>query len=281
MPHYDVPLTYSGPLVVTIHDLIHFLFPEYSTKPFTRAYSRFMLNHVTKRAARILTVSENTKDDLIRLFPTAEPKITVLYPAVDKRFKPVSAEDAYPVMKSHRLSPGYLLYIGNLREGKNIRRLIDAYFHLRQIRRGCPPLVLVGQSSLRGMDFTGMEPHIRHLGPVPFDQLPALYSSAALFVFPTLYEGFGLPPLEAMACGAPVLTSNVASLPEVCGDAADYTNPRSEEAIARALAGLLDHPDIRKVMRAKGLERVKLFSWRRFAEGTWNVYEQVAEEARR
>ncbi len=274
MPHYDVPLSYRGRFVATVHDLIHFLFPQFSTKPFTRAYSWFLLRHVTRRAERIITVSENTKKDLIRLFPQSEPKVEVIYPAVDRHYTPIGNELMKRVMREHRLEPGYLLYVGNLREGKNTRRLIRVYMDLKR-RRDLPPLVLVGKNSLTDLDLSKYEPHIRAIGTVSFHDLPAIYSAASVFLFPTLYEGFGLPPLEAMACGTPVIVSNVSSLPEVCADAAEYVDPASDQSLSQAIERLVDSGPRRAELREAGLLRAKKFSWRTFADRTWRIYEDV------
>ncbi len=276
MPHYDVPYSYRGPLVVTVHDLIHYLFPQYSTKPLTRLYSNMMLHHVTRAASHIITVSENTKRDLLNAFPRAAEKTTVLYPAVDRAFAPVKGAALQDVLVYYRLLPGYLLYIGNLREGKNTRRLLRSYERLAAEKNDLPPLVLAGRNSLPDLKFSPDNPRIRYLGEVPAEDLPALYSGASLFVFPSLYEGFGLPPLEAMACGTPVITSSVASLPEVCGDAAMYVDPLSERDIAEKIWSLCESLKAREVLRSKGFERVKNFSWSRFADGTWKIYEDVA-----
>lgn len=281
MPHYDVPLSYKGPLVATVHDLIHYLFPQYSTKPFTRTYAWFLLRHMARRASRIIAVSENTKRDLVKLFPAVAPRTVVLHPAVDSDFAPLSSGEAAPILKKYSLEPGYVLYVGNLRESKNTRRLVWAYQAVAAQRPDFPPLVLVGHNSLAGFDPSALGPRVVGVGPVPFKNLPAFYSSASLFVFPSLYEGFGIPPLEAMACGAPTIASNVASIPEVCGDAAEYVDPVSEESIARAMVALFDNPKRREELRGKGFARVKRFSWSSFAQGTWRVYEEVLRESRR
>ncbi len=276
MPHYDVPLGYKGPFVATVYDLIHYLFPQYSTKPFTKQYSWLLLRHVARNAKKIVAISEWTKRDLVRVFPESEPKITVLPLAADASFRPAGEEEINQALSLYGLKKGYLLYVGNLRESKNTPRLLRAYAGLSQQNPDVPPLVLIGRNFLRKGLLESFGPKVRHLGDVSFNQLNAFYSGASLFVFPSLYEGFGLPPLESMACGTPVLVSKAASLPEVCGDAAAYTDAGSEEGIGRAIKDLLGDPKRRDVLRQKGLEHVKKYSWDNFSKGMWRVYEEMA-----
>jgi len=274
MPHFDVPYLYKRPFVATVHDMIHVLYPEHSTKPFSRAYAGFQIRHVVKRATRLITVSESTKNDLERYCPGAAAKTTVLYPAASDAFRPLPADQVDPALARHGLTRGYLLYVGNIRGIKNSLRLVSAYAAARRATPDLPPLVLVGQNTYRQFD-GGFPEGIRHLGPVPFADLAALYNGASMFIFPSIYEGFGLPPLEAMACGAPVIVSKAASLPEVCGDAAVYIDPLSEESIAGAIRDLWLSPARRAELSKRGLVRAQRFSWNAFAQGTWRVYEQA------
>jgi glycosyltransferase involved in cell wall biosynthesis len=274
MPHFDVPYLYRGRLVATVHDLIHVHFPEHSTKPFSRAYAAFQIRRVLKKAARVITVSENTRADLERFSPGAAAKTTVLYPAAGKSFRPLPENDVRDAVKRHGLTPGYILYVGNIRGSKNTLRLITAHGAIRKSSPDVPPLVLVGHNTYRQFE-NGFPEGVRHLGNVPFEDLPALYNGASMFVFPSIYEGFGLPPLEAMACGTPVIASNAASLPEVCGDAAVYVDPKSEAGIADAIRDLWLSTSRRQELRRRGLDRATKFSWQAFADGTWKVYEEA------
>jgi glycosyltransferase involved in cell wall biosynthesis len=269
-----VPYFYRGPFVATVHDLIHVIMPEHSTKPFSRAYATFQIRQVVKRARRILTVSENSRNDLERLCPGAAAKTRVFYPAAGASFRPLSEGETAPVLRKHGLTPGYLLYVGNLRGSKNTPRLLAAYAQARAAAKDLPPLVLVGQNTYRQYENAWPE-GVRHIGAVDFSDLPALYGGASVFVFPSLYEGFGIPPLEAMACGTPVVSSNAASLPEVCGDAAVYVDPKSESSIADAVIDLWRSESRRAALRERGLARAKKFSWETFAEGTWKTYEEA------
>src|SRR5262249_43267369 len=159
--------------------------------------------------------------DLVTLLGNPEGKITVTYPGVSKGLQPIPAEQCISTLTDLKLRPGYFLYVGNLKEFKNVPRLIDAYKHLKQHHPDVPPLVLVGRNFMPGFDTLLNEtPGVRWLKEVEATQLPVIYSSALALVFPSLYEGFGLPPLEAMACGTPVICSDRGSLPEVVGDAA-------------------------------------------------------------
>lgn len=279
MPHYDVPLSYSGPLIVTVHDLIHYLYPQYSTKPFTKLYSAFLLRHAAAKADRIIAVSENTKKDLIVNFPQSAEKIVVIENAVDRVFSPLIAEQVDPVMRRHKLNAGYFLYVGNIRASKNTLALLDGYAALKKSRPSVPELVIAGKNSYADLDVEKRGgPGTRYLGLIDGADLTALYNGASIFVFPSLYEGFGLPPLEAMACGIPVLASRAASLPEVCGDAAEYLDENNAQGIAAKLAFLSGSTKRRHQLREKGLERAKKFSWDRFAQRTWAVYEDVLKK---
>jgi glycosyltransferase involved in cell wall biosynthesis len=272
MPHYDVPYLYGRPFVATVHDIIHYLYPQFSTKPLSRFYSKTALQHVAKRARRIITVSDNTKKDLETHFPRSQGKIRVIYPAVNQLFKPVSPDRVRLVLNKYNLRPGYFLYVGNLRASKNTSALISAYATLKKRHPDAPPLILVGKMFIKNL---GAVPNdVFHIESASNDELPAFYSGATLFVYPSLYEGFGLPPLEAMACGAAVISSRAASLPEVCGNAAHYIDPQSESELVDAMWELITSSSRRDEMKKKGLENVKRFSWKRFAASTWQVYNE-------
>jgi glycosyltransferase involved in cell wall biosynthesis len=173
------------------------------------------------------------------------------------------------------LSRDYLLYIGNLKEFKNVERLVDAYTLVRSKDKDIPELVIVGRNFIKGFEKRlQCTPGVRWIGEVRRDLLPAFYKNAFLFIFPSLYEGFGLPPLEAMASGTPVLCSNRASLPEVVGDAATMVDPENTEAIAAAVSELIHDPERRKNLSAKGLQQAARFSWGRMADQTLQVYHQ-------
>jgi glycosyltransferase involved in cell wall biosynthesis len=196
----------------------------------------------------------------------------VINPAVGEQFSPVASVAAQAVLAKHGVTPGYILYVGNLRGSKNTDGLLKAYSKYRSAVSDPRPLVLVGKNA-GGMVFPD---GVRHLNNVSHTDLPAFYSAAAVFVFPSFYEGFGLPPLEAMACGTPVIASNAGSLPEVCSDAARYINPFDTDALADTIRAVLAAPDQQRQMSERGLKNAQRFSWSRFAQQTWELYERVA-----
>ncbi|MCB4757457.1 MAG: glycosyltransferase family 4 protein [Elusimicrobia bacterium] len=278
MPHYDVPYFLKRPFVATVHDLIHFRFPQYSTQPFSKLYSGLLLKHVVGRARKIITVSNNTKADLIQTFPKSADKIVVIYPGIDDGFKPAPEIQIQTVLNKFNLKKGYLLYVGNLRASKNTTGLIEAYLSLRKTNPEIPQLVLVGKNSLKNFK-DNFPPGILHLGEVNHEDLPSIYSGASIFIFPSLYEGFGLPPLEAMACGVPVIVSNRASMPEVCAQAAFFVNPESLESIREGMTTLLNNPNMRKELVQKGFKNINRFSWESFTQKSWAVYENILGES--
>ena len=267
-PHWNAPLAVPAPLAVTIHDLIHILFPEYLRRPRTLAlaYARLLIKASCIRARVILTVSENTRRDLVRVLGVDPRKIVVTPLGVDSGFRPVASREKLRVfMRDRNLTGGYVLYVGNLKPHKNIERLVRAYTGL-SLPDGMK-LVLAGSEDKR---YRGVRDEVRRNrlgGRVVFsgvsskEELRYLYSGARVLVLPSLYEGFGLPPLEAMACGTPVVASRTSSIPEVVGDAGLLVPPRDEGALARAIrAACLDEP-LRRRLRAKGLKRARLFDW--------------------
>ena len=274
-PHYNISWMIRSRTVVTVHDVIHLKFPQYWPSPVARAYAHIFFTHIIPKARAILTVSENTKRDLIEILGIPADRITVTYPAVDHaRFQNID-----PSLQSEfnqlGLSRDYLLYIGNLKEFKNVERLVDAYCLIRSKDKNIPELVMVGRNFIKGFE-KRLEntPGIRWIGEVRRDLLPAFYKNALLFIFPSLYEGFGLPPLEAMASGTPVLCSSRASLPEVVGNAAVMIDPENTEALAAAMSALMHDPQKRKDLSAKGLQQAAQFSWDRMADQTLQVYQR-------
>ena len=259
--------------VVTIHDCIHLMFPQYLPNRLAFTYARTSMALAADRATRVLTVSESSKADIIRFFGTEPSKIDVIYNAYDERFgiEPVE-DDVVRVRERYQLHDEFILYAGNVKPHKNLERLIRAFARVRaQEGNEDLRLVLIGDdvgryaSLRRTADEAGVRQDVRFFGFVPHQTLAALYRMATLFAFPSLYEGFGLPPLEAMACGTPVVTSRISSLPEVVGDGALLVDPYSEEEIAQAIARVLDDEDLRRRLVERGLERAAGFSWERSA----------------
>jgi glycosyltransferase involved in cell wall biosynthesis len=282
-PHYVVsPLT-RCPYVVTIHDCIHLRFPQYLPNRLAPAYARAMMRLAARRAQRILTVSNASKQDILHYLDVPADKVEVIYNALDARLAtPPTEEDIKRVRERFLLTSPFILYAGNIKPHKNIDRLIEAYSILR--RRGVSgvKLLIIGDEiskypNLRRLVHRfQLHPHVRFLGFVPEETLAALYRLASVFVFPSLYEGFGLPPLEAMAAGAPVITSNVSSLPEVVGDAALLIDPMDAGALADAMARVLGDARLAAELIRRGRERVKTFSWERSVARVREVYVEVA-----
>lgn len=285
-PHYVLPPLVSCPSVVTIHDCIHLMFPQYLPNRFAIGYARASIALAARRANRVVTVSESSKRDILR-FVDAEPdKIDVIYNAYDERFsREPREEDVVRVRERYQLQDEFVLYAGNVKPHKNLERLIDAFRIVHA--RGLDHLKLVvigddlskGTSLRRAVHRHNLHKYVRFLGYLPEDTLAVMYRLAGVFVFPSLYEGFGLPPLEAMASGTPVVTSNVSSLPEVAGDAAVLVNPLDPADIADGIIRVLTDENLRRDLRRKGLIRASQFSWETSARRLQEIYAQVGASA--
>ena len=281
-PHYVVsPLT-PRPYVVTIHDCIHLRFPQYLPNKAAHVYARAMMTVAARRAARILTVSNASKDDILHFLGVPADKVEVIYNGLDLRLAaPPTEEQIERVRDRFMLTSPFILYTGNIKPHKNVDRLIEAYAILRERGRTNVKLLIIGEEISRFPNLRRLvhrhqlHGHVRFFGFVPDATLAVLYRLASVFVFPSLYEGFGLPPLEAMAAGVPVITSNVSSLPEVVGDAALLIDPLDPGAIADAIARVLDDPALSADLVARGAERIKAFSWTRAVDRIRQVYAEV------
>jgi glycosyltransferase involved in cell wall biosynthesis len=229
-------------------------------------------------------VSEASKRDILRYFRVPESRIDVIYNAIDERFwQEPPAEEIARVRERWRLDDPFVLYAGNIKPHKNLERLIEAFHLLRQdASMKDVQLLIIGDeiskyaTLRRAVHRHKLHKHVRFFGFVSDQTLAALYRLANVFVFPSLYEGFGLPPLEAMASGTPVITSNVSSLPEVVGDAALMIDPYEPAAIAEAMQRVLTDADLRADLSRRGLARAREFSWERSVAKTWGVYQQIA-----
>lgn len=287
-PHYVLPAGVRCPSVVTIHDCIHLMFPQYLPNRLAYAYARAQMWAAARRSDCILTVSEASKRDILHLFNVPPEKIVVVYNAIDSHFSVTPSEDAVArVRERYQLDHKFVLYVGNIKPHKNLVRLIEAFDELRRSGQDDLKLLIIGDqiSKLpalrRAVHRHKLHKHVRFLGYVADDQLAILYRLASVFAFPSLYEGFGLPPLEAMASGTPVVTSNVSSMPEVVGDAAVLVNPYDVDAIVDGLRRVLTDPVLAAEMRRKGIERAREFSWERSVAQTWAVYQTVAGKSAR
>src|SRR5437868_2798823 len=267
-PHYVLPPLVPCRSVVTIHDCIHLMFPQYLPNRLAYAYARTSVALAARRATRVLTVSESSKRDILRFVDAPPEKIDVIYNAYDERFgiEP-REEDVVRVRERYQLHDEFVLYAGNVKPHKNLERLIEAFDLVRRRGLGHLRLVLIGDdisryaALRRAVHQHQLHKYVRFLGYLPEDTLAVLYRLAGLFVFPSLYEGFGLPPLEAMASGTPVVTSNVSSLPEVAADAAVLVDPYDAAAIAGGIERVLTDEQLRRDLRQRGLARARQFSW--------------------
>jgi glycosyltransferase involved in cell wall biosynthesis len=284
-PHYVLPPLIHCRSVVTIHDCIHLMFPQYLPNRLAYAYARAQLWTAAHRSDRILTVSETSKLDILRRFHVPADKVTVVYNAIDERLSvPPDEADFERVRQRYQLKDPFALYVGNIKPHKNLERLIDAFHELRQEPAfESLKLVIIGdeitryQGLRRAVHRHKLHKHVRFFGFVPMATLSVLYRLARVFVFPSLYEGFGLPPLEAMYFGTPVVTSNVSSLPEVVGDAAILVDPYSTTSIADGMRRALMDEELRAWLRERGPIRASEFSWERSVAAIREVYGEVME----
>jgi len=264
------------PQVVTVLDMIPLHFPE--EYPRQQYYFRYHVPRILKKSRRIVTISENTKHDIMTFYGIEPEKIYVIQPGFEKSRYRLGINSESVKMK-YGLTD-YLLYVGNLLAHKNLRRLLRAF---SLIARKMPyKLVIAGYKDPRyypeleaEVEALGHAEKVLFLNYVSADELTALYAGAKAFILLSLYEGFGFPPLEAMACGCPVVVSNVASLPEVCGDAAYYIDPHDVESIAQGIHRVLTDESLKQGLIKKGLERVKLFSWEQSAREHIKIFEEV------
>jgi glycosyltransferase involved in cell wall biosynthesis len=279
-PHYTMPLTHPCGSVVTFHDMTFFRTPEVHLG-YKRLFFRSMIRLSARRADALVVPSESTARDLEGVCPQATAKTRLIPLGVSDMFRPADkVERAQAVCARYGLPDEYLLYVGNLEPRKNLPVLLRAYARLAR-ERPAPVLVLAGPrgwkdaplfATIRDLDLEG---RLVFPGYIPQDDLPAVYSRATAFIYPSLYEGFGLPVLEAMACGTPVITSNVSSMPEVTGDAGVLVPPHDVEALAGAIERLLGDAELRQDLSRRGMARAREFTWRRAAEATLGVYCQV------
>lgn len=280
---YTAPPLAPCPVVATVHDLSFEHLPE-TFKRRSRVQLRLTVRATARRAAHVIAPSEHTRRDLVETYGLDPARVTAIPLAVSPRFRPV--EDAGELKRVRRLygiADEYVLAVGSIQPRKNLARLVRAYSALRGARgrSNLPQLVLVGKKAwlygetLRAVEAEGLGDSVVLTGYVSEGDLPALYSGALCFAYPSYFEGFGLPPLEAMSCGAPVLTGNLTSLPEVVGDAGLTVDPFDTEALADALARLIDDGALRSELRGRGLERARGFDWRDTARMTLQIYRRV------
>ncbi|MBA2453264.1 MAG: glycosyltransferase family 4 protein [Chloroflexia bacterium] len=281
VPSHVVPLVHPRATVATVHDLGYLGDPESHPRR-----QRMMLNGTTqwnvRAARRIIAISAKTRDDLVNHYDVNVDKIRVIHHGVDHaRFKPLPPDATAPVLAKHDITPPYLLFVSTVQPRKNLTRLIEAFESLDDRRLS---LVIAGKSGWlsepieRRIHDSPAASRMRRVGHVPDDDLPALYSAAEVFTFPSLYEGFGMGVIEAMACGTPVVTSNSSSLSEVAGDAAVLVKPTDVRSIAAGIHDACD-PATRQRLRELGLDHAQNFTWERSAAQTLEVIEEAYRDS--
>ena len=267
--------------VVTVMDLSFMIFPR-SFQKFQRFYQRLFTRLSTRRANHLIAISSNTARDLTRFFAIPSERISVIFPGVDAVYRPVRAKSVLADFRRQRnLPPKFILFVGTLEPRKNLLTLLRAYAQFRRQTGTGHKLVLGGglgwlyQPIFAAVEELDLRDDVMFPGFIPDEELPLWYNAADIFVYPSLYEGFGLPPLEAMACGTPTIVSDASSLPEVVGDAALVVNPYSPDEWAAALSSLCNDAQLRAALASRGLKRARGFSWTRMARETIKVYQNV------
>lgn len=283
-PHYNVPLFKKRTrLVVTIHDLIHWIFRKEFFSSTQALYAQFLFNRAIKQADKIIAVSEQTRNDLIQYFKAPPEKIRVIHEGVSSDFLTLpSQDDRQEFLKKHNLPERFFLFVGLIKPHKNLVRLIRVFKKLKSEKKVESDLVIVGKKDrkyARGYETLrnlGTGDGIHYLPLIDSrKELALLYASARSLIHPSLYEGFGLTCLEAMAVGAPVIVSKAASLPEVVGEAGYYVDPHSDESIRLGILKLEDNETLRRELAEKGRLRVRQFNWAKAARETAEVYKEV------
>ena len=278
-----IPLFFkAGKYIVTIHDVIPLVLP-WAFPPRHRLVLATALARIRKQAEMVIVPSRAAAEDVVHFLRVERERISVIPMGCEPRFQPV--EDplrAAALRRRYNLPERYILFVGTLEPRKNVQTLLRAFAQvIAETPQDGLTLVIAGGKGWGGEDYMStvgalkLHAHVRFAGYVEDEHLPELYRSALLFVYPSLYEGFGLPVLEAMACGTPVITSNRASLPEVAGDAALLVDPTRPEALAAAMTSIIGDGDLRQALRAKGLARARTFTWDAVAQQTIAIYRAV------
>lgn len=278
-----IPIRRSCPTVVTMCDLFHEVYPEF-VPPRIRRKMRLSFRHAARRADRIIAISENTKRDIVKYYHAPEDKISVIYPGTNPFYRPLDDKTdsvkSATILASYGIKQPYLLHVGGLTENRNIVGMLDAFATLKRTHPELS-LVLVGrpfwsfdlEDRLIERNLDDSVVHIRYL---PNEELRVLYNRAEVLLLPSFCEGFGMPILEAMACGTPVVTSNTGAMPEAAGQAGLLVNPRETTAIAEAVSRILEDDKLKQDLTEKGLKQAARFTWKRNAERTIEVYHSLA-----
>ena len=274
-------------VVVTFHDMTFFLYPKKHIF-IKRIFFKLFIYISSWRANRLIAVSNNTKKDIIKFMHINNGKIDVVYEIIDSKYHPIKNKSAIlKVKKKYKIFNKFILYVGTLEPRKNIVNLIQAYYKLISKNNVTHQLVIVGKKGwhyqeifkiVTKLNLNKGRERIVFTGYVSEEELPFLYNAADVFVYPSLYEGFGIPPLEAMACGVPVISSNLSSIPEVIGEAGILINPYNIQDIYQTLYKLLNDDKLKKELKSKGLKRAQEFSSEKLANETIKVYKKTMKE---
>jgi glycosyltransferase involved in cell wall biosynthesis len=268
------PAASDCPSVITVHDLSFLFYPDHfpaSRRLYLRTFTRLSV----QRARRVIAISENTRRDVVQQYGVSPDQVDRIYYGLDPIFRPLPPDQVAEFRRRRGLPERFLLFVGTLEPRKNVAGLVEAYACLPG---DCPPLLLVGGKGwlyddiFARVEALNLADRVRFVGYIPGEELPWWYNAAELFVYPSVYEGFGLPPLEAMACGTPVVSSNVSSLPEVVGEAGLLVDPADSQALIGAMGQVLVDADRRRAMRDAGLAQARLFAWPEAARQTVACY---------
>ena len=280
--HYTRPVSLECSSVVTFHDMTFFLYPKYHTF-FKRMYFPAAMRKSARSADALISVSENTKKDIVQYLDVPDSKIHVVYHGVDNRFAPISDRGQLGAISQKYILPAeFILYVGVVEPRKNLISLLNVFHNLLKSFKNLR-LVIAGQPGWGYNEVReiiaklNLQDHVQLTGFIPPEDLPAIYNLARLFVYPSLYEGFGLPVLEAMACGTPTITTSTSSLPEIIGDAGKLVPPNDDRALLEAMQNLLEDEREQSKLSKKGLKRAARFTWDRAARETCTVYRHVLE----
>jgi glycosyltransferase involved in cell wall biosynthesis len=280
-PDFIPPFWRNCRSVITVHDLNFLLFPDFLTPESASYYAQ--IDQAVRSCDHIIAVSESTKRDLIRLTGAPENKITVVYEAAHPTLRPLQDGEKAEWRAKLGLPQDFILFVSTIEPRKNVPTLLKAYRKLLDEYRPDIQLVLAGEKGWLSDEVSALvqelslEPYVRFLGKVTPDELLGLYNTAQMLVHPAFYEGFGLPPLEAMACGTPVVVSRTSALPEIVGDAALLVEPTDTDGLTVSMWRLLSDTELRQQLIDKGLKRARLFSWRKAAEETLAIYRRLMQ----
>lgn len=279
---FVAPIAAPVPFVVTIYDLSFLRYPD-AFRPFNRWYLTHFTRRSVKRAKAVITISESTRQDVINFLDISPGRVHTIYCGVDENYRPLPPAEVAAFRAAKGLPETFLLFLGTLEPRKNVDGLIRAYAQWRQKTPKAPPLVIAGgkgwyyQQIFELVARLNLTASIRFPGYVPQEELPLWYNAATLFVYPSHFEGFGLPVLEAMACGTPVITSAAASLPEVAGrdGTSRLIEPGDDAVLAEAMAAVMEDADLRRMMSERGVDRAATFRWEKTARETVGIYQQA------